>query len=402
MARTRNLLSNADALMRVSTQNNAIIAINEVPHNWTATNATVAIIGREFVVDTRYVLELSPSSLAPIVLELAAIPLNIADNDRILSANIKLKALSPMSVSGLLFIDEDDNNTAVQETLTSGLYNAVHTNTVVVPNDGQLHTATIRITIENHNAATIHVTLPHLIHDFAFYENPFVGRMRNFLPDFYFEIDSAQEAPTYPYFRLIDILTSAAGETAIEHDLMYGVEQAQLDSPYDSMFNWAQSSLVSPRSVRGPYTPWLSQFTGTALKQNIEYADGSVFFQNESARRDFIEWQLRYSFYGRAAGTRRAMVEAARQVLIYTKDGEPTTLSVAVTPRYLDDLFTIKVQTLTNETPDADAGEESHVVLQSVNWAKPMGYKVVHETVDEFFFSFDDPTLGVLDSMRFG
>jgi hypothetical protein len=75
---------------------------------------------------------------------------------------------------------------------------------------------------------------------------------------------------------------------------------------------------------------------------------------------------------------------------------------VAVTPRYLGDPFAIRVQTLTNETPDANAGQESDLIKQSVSWAKPMGYTVIHQTVDEFFFSFDDPTLGLLDSMRFG
>ena len=88
--------------------------------------------------------------------------------------------------------------------------------------------------------------------------------------------------------------------------------------------------------------------------------------------------------------------------MIKTKNGNPSTLSAAVLPRYLDDPFEIRVATLSNETPDAEEGEVSSLVTQSVNWAKPMGYKITVQTFDEFFFSFDDPTLGALDNFRFG
>lgn len=403
MARTINILSDGNALRKFSSSGGASIGITSVESEWNCSNATLALSSDDFVVDSRYSLRIFPSSLSPVVLELENVPLNIADNGRALSFNMKIKAASPIHVSALLFIDSEPGEySPVETTLTSGLYNAVHTNSVSVPDDGELHTATIRLTISNHSAVNIFATLPHLIHELAFYENPFVGRMRGYLPDFYFEIDALQSQPSSPFFRLIDILTSAAGEVALEHDRMYGIEQQQLDTPQETMEYWAQSTLVSIRSVRDAYLPWLAQFTGAPVRQNIEAADGSLFFSNEGIRRDFIEWQLRYSYYGRAAGTREAIAEAAKQLLLYTKDGTPSTFSVSVTPRYLGDPFLIKVQTLTNETPDADTGEESYLVLQSINWAKPMGYKIIHETVDEFYFSFDDPSLGILDSMRFG
>lgn len=403
MARTVNLLSDANALLRFSSNDGANIGISSVAYDWEIENATLSLISTEFVVNTRYVLQASPSSSDDVVMKLENIPLKISDNGRVLSANMRIKASSPMTINSLLYVDSDSNAYSGNSlSYTSGLYNAVHTNQVVIPDDETLHTVTILITISGHSPVPIHLTLPHLIHDMALFENPFVRRSRTFLPDFYFEIDSSQTQPSYPFFRLIDILTAAAGETAIEHDRMYGVEVGQVPLPEQTAEYWARSSLVSPRSVRDAYIPWLAQFTGGPLRQNIQKSDGSLFFQNEGVRRDFIEWQLVNGYYGRASGSREAMTEAAKQVLLYTKDGTQSTLSVAVTPRYLDEPFTVRVQTLTNETPDADAGEESELVLKTVSWAKPMGYRVLHQTVDEFFFSFDDPTLGVLDSMRFG
>ena len=403
MASTFSLLSDNNALLRFSSQQGEFVGISSVSYDWTASNATLFITSSEAVVDTRYVLQLAPQSSNDVVLILNDIPLTLSDNGRAISANIKIKADSPINISSLLYIDSAsasyDPNV---QSINSGRYSAIHTNQASVPDDGNTHTATMEFTISGQGAANIYATLPHLIHELGFYKNRFVGRARTFLPDFYFEVDSTQLYPSFPFFRLLDILTSAAGETLDEHDRMYGVEQQQLQDPSQVAEYWASSSLVSTRSVRTDYIPWLSQFNGSLIKQNISKADGTLFFDNPQTKRDFLEWQLNTSHYGRAAGSRNAILEAARQVLIKTKDGNPSTLSVAVLPRYLGDPFAIRVATLANETPDAEEGEVSSLVTQSVNWAKPMGYSITVQTFDEFFFSLDDPTLGALDNFRFG
>lgn len=403
MATTFNLLPDNNALLSFSSQNGEYVGISSISYDWTASNASLFITSSESVVNTRYVLRLAPAFSSDVVLTLNNIPLNISDNGRALSANIKMKANSPIQVSSLLYIDSAsaayEPNT---QTVTSGLYSAIHTNQASVPDDGNLHTATLRFIVSGHSSVNIFATLPHLIHELGFYKNRFVGRARTFLPDFYFEADSSQLYPSFPFFRLLDILTSAAGETLDEHDKMYGVEQQQVQVPSQVAEYWASSSLVSSRSVRSDYVPWLSQFTGSLIKQNISKPDGTLFFDNPQIKRDFIEWQLNSSHYGRAAGSRNAILEAARQVLIKTKNGNPSTLSVAALPRYLDDPFAIRVATLANETPDAAAGEVSALVTQSVNWAKPMGYKITVQTFDAFFFSLDDPTLGALDNFQWG
>ena len=403
MATTFNLLSDNNALLAFSSQQGDFIGISSVSYDWNASNATLFITSSEAVVNTRYVLRLAPSTSNDVILTLDNIPLSISDNGRALSANIKMKANSPIQISSFLYIDSASATYEPNaQTITSGQYSAIHTNQVSVPDDGNSHTATMQFTISNHASVNIFATLPHLIHELGFYKNRFVGRARTFLPDFYFEADSSQVYPSFPFFRLLDILTSAAGETLDEHDKMYGVEQQQVQIPSQVAEYWASSSLVSSRSVRNDYVPWLSQFNGSLIRQNISKSDGTLFFDNPQIKRDFIEWQLGTSHYGRAAGSRNAIIEAARQVLIKTKDGNPSTLSVAVLPRYLDDPFAIRVATLTNETPDAAEGEVSFLVTQSVNWAKPMGYKITVQTFDGFYFTFDDPALGALDSFRFG
>jgi hypothetical protein len=317
---------------------------------------------------------------------------------------MRIKANAPITVSSLLYIDSASATyEPYLKTYSSGSYNAVHTNRAVVPDDEANHTATIQITISGLlGGQTAHMTMPHLIHDLALFENSFLGTARNFLPDFYFEIDSLQSQPSYPFFRLLDMLTSAAGEVFAEYGLMYGIEGSQLLYENLTVAYWAQSSLVSPRSVKNKYVPWLSQFSGDFIRQNIYYSNGTAFFGNESIRRDFIEWQLSKGYYGRAAGSREAMIEAAKQVLSYTENGAQSTFSVSLTPRYENDPFAIHIRTLANETPDANANQVSELVMQSVNWAKPMGYLISQETVNQFNFTIDDPVLGRFDSMTFG
>jgi hypothetical protein len=222
------------------------------------------------------------------------------------------------------------------------------------------------------------------------------------LPDFYWEKDGDAESPDYPFFRLIDILTSAASDARIESIRMYGVELDEFLTEDEQVEPDSNSSLTSASGVRDDYTQWISQFSGEKLYKNFQDKNGNLYFDNPSLSREFTEWQISKGYYGRAAGTRRAIIEAAQQVLVKTKDGEVSSRSVAITPLYLGEPFSILVQTLENETIDADIGEESYLVSQSIALAKPLGYLVIHSTVAEYFFTFDSPSLGVLDEFRWG
>jgi hypothetical protein len=204
MASTFNLLPDDNALLAFSSQQGEFVGISSISYDWTASNATLFITSSEAVVSTRYVMQLAPATSNNVVLTLNNIPLNISDNGRALSANIKIKANSPVNVSSHLYIDSASASYEPNvQSLTSGKYSAIHTNQVSVPDDENLHYATMKFTISNHLGVNIFATLPHLIHELGFYKNRFVGRARTFLPDFYFEVDSSQFYPSFPFFRLL-------------------------------------------------------------------------------------------------------------------------------------------------------------------------------------------------------
>ena len=403
MATTRNLLPYDSALLRVN-DSGQIVELGAYASDWESTNSELTIVSTNFLVDTRYVLQLNPSSTGEILVTLEDIPLYLEDNGRILSFNMRIKALSSVDLSTMIYLD--GSSTGIEgniQSFSSGEYNAIQSNRITVPDDLELHTLSIRISITGHNASNIWLTCPHLIHDLDFYSNDFVSGIRNFLPDFYWELDSSQSYPTYPFFRLIDVLTSAAGDTKSEYEEMYGLEAEELVTQDEGILSWVQSSLVSPSAARDAYLSWLAQFNGERIHRNFQLSDGTLYFNNAGLQRDFVEWQLYGSHYGRGAGTRHAMIESAKQMTIRTKDGEASTQSVSLTPYFGGDPFAIRIQTLTNETIDANTGESSDSVLQSVNMARPMGYVVTHQTIDEFFLTLDDVTYGLLDgSISFG
>jgi hypothetical protein len=397
-----NLLPNNDALLNYDEANNNVL-VADLSTSWTAVSGqntvTSELISTDFVVSSRYVIAVYPANINPVTIKLQNVDLFLSDNGRVLSFNSKIKCDSQISTSCKLYIDNDSSVQPNEQFLSSGKYNAIQSNIATVEDDDTNHTATIELTISGHSQRPIFFTCPHLIHDLAFNNNPIIGLIRRYLSDFYWEFDSQSSAPSFPFFKFIDALTHSIGDTRIEYGAMYGFEIEELKNPEWISDYWTESSLVDVSKVRDEYVPWISQFTGENVIKNIQSDNGSYYFDNHFLSRDFIEWQLRTRRYGSNGGTREAMIDSARQVLIKTKNGEPSTRVVALTPYFGGDPFSISIKTLTNETLDvANAGDSSSLVLRAIEKARPMGYKITHTTENIFLFTLDDISLGVIGS----
>jgi hypothetical protein len=424
MPTTVNLLPWYDSLSTTGDDGVIVsLANTEYPLGWDADNATLSISPTDLNVTNKFVAQANPSSGQKVTYRLRNVKIAQDMNGSGLSFNCKLKTLEEVTVSTKLWIDsasavyfvDPETNIAQSASSTvsypvesntkklfSGLYNAVYSNTAYVPNDLVNHYANVDIEVTGHNATPIKMTNPNIIRELGFYENPFVGQFRHLIPDFYWSIDSEESFPSYPFYRLIDILTSFAGDARREFTRMYGYEQDDLYSPEQKLDYFINSSLVSPSSVREEYMPWLAQFTGSDLKQNFQLTDGSFYLDNLASAGDYTEWQLRNSYYGRAAGSRQSMIDSAKRVLIKTDDEEQSTLGVSLTPKFGGNPWAIRIQTLANETLDAAAGESSSLVLSAVELSRPLGFEITHLTVQEFLLTLDDITLGVLGEYPLG
>jgi hypothetical protein len=361
----------------------------------------MSLIATEFITTLRYVLRVAPSGTENITVSLPTQYIGTDYNNSKISFNAKVKPSSEADVTVLLSVDGESIPDGYSQTLSGGVYGAIQSNVVTIPDDSEEHTVSILITISNHDGGNIYITYPNLIDDLAFYQNDMVSFSRNFMPDFYWEIDSQQQQPTAPFHRLIDILTSAINETKMEYSSIYPFNRYEVDSQSELAESWALSSLVDPGNVRDKYVNWLAQFTGSQIRKNI--SDGtSSLLGNHGLELEFIKWQLRSSHYGRAAGTRTSLIEAARQALGSTKDDTDSTFSVSITPNYNGDRWSFLIRTLENETPDADAGEESKYVLSAVEPARPMGFKIFQTTIEEFYLTLDDISYGRLSEIQLG
>jgi len=403
MPKVFNLLPNADAFLKID-EFGIQVLLSDLQTGWEAVDLqnqeiTTEVQSENFSVSSRYVLVIYPNTIQPIKIRLVSTPLYLSDNGRPLSFNAKLKCSSQIITSTKLYIDDNSSVDPYTQSLSSGKYNAIHSHTSIVEDDEDNHTATIEINVSGHGQNPIFFTCPHLIHDLAFANNPMIGLIRRYLPDFYWEFDSQSSNPTFPFFKFIDALTHAIGDTRLEYGSLYGFELDQLQNPDWIPEYWTNSVMTDINYVRDDYIPWLSLFTGEHVIQNVQNKNGDYYFENAASIRDFMEFQLRTRSFGSNSGTRGSIINSIKQVLIKTKNNQTATRVVALTQNFGGDPFAIRVKTLVNETDDVTGvGESSYLVLSAAEKARPMGYKITHSSEAQFVFTLDDATLGVLNT----
>lgn len=382
-------------------------------HRWISSdNATATTTSENFDTSTRYVLDIEPSGES-VTLTLSNIKLLRSDSLRRFQFNAKFYPNSTITVSAKLgMYDTYSSETPVTTVLYGGRYGAIRSNTLVLPDSedassgyyyDDYYYVTVELTISNHDSKTFYMTLPNLVDDQLYYDNWFVRNARLLMPDFYWDYDYQQENPIAPFHKLIDSMMVVSGQTREFFNDSLPYENAELPTLQSQIEEQYRSTVVDPFYAKNEYLPWLSQFSGTKIKRNIVTSNGDKLLPSIETENEYARWQLNSGYYGINAGTRQAIIESARQALIFTKDGDPPTGAVAVTNRYEGNVFTIRVQTLLNETLDVDTeGQSSAYVLDAIEPARPLGVRIVHTTADEFLFTLGDSTLGVLGSIGLG
>lgn len=377
------------------------------PQRWACVGGTISVVGDIFDVKSRYAIKINPGTSGPVTIHLTdKTRMLLEDNGKDFSFNGKIYCTEQTDVmcrlvySEWLGIDGDEPGFA---TIYPGRFAAFRSNVEMLPlSEEDTYGFDVSITLTNHGGQVMYLTSPHLIEDFLYYSNPYVYSALSSMPDFYWEMDSNQTNPSAPLHRLIDCLMTGASDVYDEYLRIYHYEPRQLGvlaEQHES--NDTHSTLVNPQYVDSRYAPWLSQFNGHRLKKNIKYLYNGLtdttyaapqdMYTSTGAVESYIRWQLSKGYYGRAAGTTEAIREAAKQVLHYTKDGEDSTYFVSITAHYGSDPFKILIRTLLNETFDCELnGDESYSLLDAVEMAKPMGYKIYHEAVDVVEFRIGD------------
>lgn len=381
------------------------------PQQWTCTGGTISTVSDTYDVSSRYSIKINPSGAGPVTLSLSGkAPMLIDDNGKDFSFNGKLNCSQQTTVSCTLSYSEYVGIEAVEPVVTTiypGRFTAFRSNVEMLPlSEEDTYGFDISFTLTGHDGKVVYFTSPHLIEDFLYYSNPYVYDATFSMPDFYWDMDSVQTNPSAPLHRLMDCMMTGARDVYEEYLRIYHYEPGQLSVLSDQYTtNNTHSTLVNPRYVDSKNAPWLSQFNGHKLKKNIKYLYNGLteetyttpqdMFTSPGAIESFVKWQLSTGYYGRAAGTTEAIREATKQVLHFTKDGENSSYYIIIIPHYQSDPFKILIQTLLNETFDCqEAGEESYAILDAVEMAKPMGFKIYHQAVETVEFRVGDRLSG--------
>jgi hypothetical protein len=388
-------------------------SVAEYENPWVVTNGsltlTPVITSENFFISNRYVMVISPQTTEDVKITLTGTGLNslfdIEDDqgvDFVFTGVIKsLKSGYSTSV-GFKHDANDISGAGFDWTLPyepvvkehkGQEWSIIRSNPLTYPEPfltiGDPVYPVIEITISNAGLNDIYFTMPNLVWDNGWFANTAVISAAKHMPDFYWEYDKKQTEPQFPFFRFLDVLTYGIHDAMQVYADWYEFDTSEL--PYDGtkMSPWAISTLTNTENFVEKYHRWTFQAVGYPYLRDLYDTDGEPLITDVQAYR---KWQLETSMLGRASGTKNALRDAIQFVLTGDK-------LVSITPNYLSDIWKIKVITRTSETPDTNTtGDTSLNVLLAAEQARPVGYKIYHETVDAITLTLDNIEFGRLDS----
>ena len=387
-------------------------------NTWTSENADIIITGNDYFVDNRYVFIISPQSEDDVILTLN-IDNAFVDTDKglrfVFTSVIKSSHVG-YSVSALLYNDIAQNAhdgsqidiSHLSDHYTSNLagndysptankWAAIRSNvmTYELPWDQEnaYRGTYYQLRISNHGSKPLYFTLPNLVLERGWFLNTALRNSATNMPDFYWEYDSKQTNPAFPFFRFVDILTYPIHDVMQIYADWYEYELDELpyytDKTNPVTNKWALSTLTNYENFREEYHPWAFIFVGEQYNKTIYSSLHEPILT--TSEREFLQWQLKTSYFGRASGSKQALREAIQHVLTGSK-------LVSITPQWEGNIWVIKVYTLVSETPDVSvSGDSSDYVIAAADLARPMGYKIIHEARDAITLTLDNPEFGRLD-----
>jgi len=297
---------------------------------------------------------------------------------------------------------------------TSEPYQSVAPNTMVIPNgrwspafsntyvfgneDTPFASVSITIVIEtNSTTSPVLFTFPTLTLDEPEKFNQFSQLSRPMFPDIFRDVDAESTNPNRPLAKMYHSMTADLSQAMDKYVRMINHERSELNhnsvefdgDPYNIL---SRSELTDPELMTPEYLEWGAMIRGFTSLPDVQIDNTSIF--DESF--DFRRWQVQTAAFGHGAGSRESIKRAAQTVLTESK-------AVLVTPLWDDEEFSIMIRTIVAETPGNPAeGGTSPEVLKVANLAKPAGYVLLHQTIDEISFVLNDPDFGLFDVSALG
>lgn len=235
-------------------------------------------------------------------------------------------------------------------------------------------------------------------------ENSFLMDVIVIIPDVFLSQDLLNPSTTdvpFPLLRLIDIMTSKAGQV---QDTIYTFEYKNESQGLDETIIETNSFFITPDLITSlTHLSWLAQFRGRELVVTYEPStegeewtkfvldsptsgvlDGTAVLalsaftvEGISGGVDaYFKWQVRTGYYGHNAGTIDGMVSAIQLLLTGTKSvnysvgANEITFETSITETYASDTLGLII------------GDSHPYVLEILEPTRPLGMIINHELVD--------------------
>jgi hypothetical protein len=257
---------------------------------------------------------------------------------------------------------------------------------------------------------TIYFTLPVLCQNYEFVsKNKILSKVSQSLPEVFLTIDYEQTGGIeLPFLRLLDVFTNGLDDSYRQMGKYAYLDIAQ---GYNENDDATKSSLVNSDIADFATLVWLCKFTGTKPVTRYESSldtvttpfvlgdevdSGSLLDEGDGLlltsytelnpptltllkQIELLKWEIDYGYYGINSGTLPAVMEAAKRQLI----GDQT---VVVEYDFQTEPWVINLFSEWFETYGAigeeDIGNSSKLVLNAVEYARPLGVKVTHTMTD--------------------
>ena len=231
-------------------------------------------------------------------------------------------------------------------------------------------------------------------------ENSFMLGSIGLVPDVFLGqdfIDPTTNAVQLPLVRLLDVMTTKAGEI---QDAIYSYEYKNSSTGFDPNILETNSYLITPDLIdRLDQLKWLAQFRGRELLVTYEPSTEGEEWQDfvldtstlngssvlavsainvggiSGGVEAFFRWQVQTGYYGHNAGTTTAMLEAIKLLLGGTKTVTYTVGANEIT------FYTKIGETLNSDTLGLSIGDPNPLVLAILEPTRPLGLIISHELV---------------------
>lgn len=394
----RNLLPDRLALYRLATdasssEISSYTTTDILTNSWSVDSpATLTAVLSPFYSGDRFTLQIENSQQSLQTLRTQSFEVEFPEIADELIFHCMVYCDSPLDITVHLHNANDTytTETGYTNTITVGVWSPIFSNAKTFGNLSTYST-NLKVTMVASNVNTFYMSMTTLTENKPQVHNQFSKLSKVFFPDIYRDVDDTSIAPTRPMDKLYHSLTANMSKLMDAFNEFATIGQADANSTSQilgsSLYALAQSKLTHPGLMSSEAMPWAAQFVATDLREQIVVNGTNVVSDDV----DFPRWQILTKSHGQIAGTRTALKNSARLALSDTK-------SVLVSPLHDGNRFEIMVRTLVSETPGNPAeGTSSPEVLAVLQDAKPAGYTLLHETLDEFGFVLNDSEFGAFD-----